>query len=98
MPDPAAMRDSAGQAASFLKLLAAEQRLLLLCMLLEKPLSVGALADALDQNQPNVSQHLAKLRTAGLVEADRDGTTLNYRIVDPTVRRIIATLYDRFCT
>jgi DNA-binding transcriptional ArsR family regulator len=36
-------------------------------------------------SQPNVSQHLAVLRGAGLVEADRDGRELHYRLTDPDV-------------
>jgi ArsR family transcriptional regulator len=46
---------------------------------------VGHLADELRLGQPNVSQHLAVLRSAGLVEAERDGREVRYRLSDPDV-------------
>ena len=36
-------------------------------------------------SQPNASQHLAVLRTAGVVEAERDGREVRYRLADPDV-------------
>lgn len=91
------LRDKAAQAAGFLKMLASEQRLLLLCILLEGEASVGALALRSGAAQPNVSQHLAKLRGMGLVATRREGTTVYYRLADPTVEPIVAALYRRFC-
>lgn len=91
------LRQKAGEAAAFLKLLASEQRLLLLCLLLEGEASVGALAERSGATQPNVSQHLAKLRAMGLVQTRRDGTTIHYSLADPTVEPIVAALYRRFC-
>lgn len=96
-PDAAVMREQAGRAAAYLKLLASEQRLMILCLLLEGPASVGELAARLDLNQPNVSQHLAKLRALELVAAERHGTSVRYHLADETVRPIVAALYDRFC-
>jgi DNA-binding transcriptional ArsR family regulator len=71
--------------AEVLKTLASPRRLELLHQLAEAPLSVGQLAHALDLSQPNVSQHLAVLRSAGLVEAERDGREVRYRLADPDV-------------
>jgi ArsR family transcriptional regulator len=43
------------------------------------------LAEAIGATQPNVSQHLAVLRAAGIVEAERDGREVRYRLADPDV-------------
>jgi ArsR family transcriptional regulator len=43
------------------------------------------LAEATGASQPNVSQHLAVLRNAGIVEAERDGREVRYRLTDPDV-------------
>ena len=46
---------------------------------------MGRLAAELGASQPNVSQHLAVMRTAGIVEAERDGREVRYRLADPEV-------------
>lgn len=74
--------------AARFKALADEGRLALLSALQRGEKSVGELAEATRRSQPNVSQHLASLTHAGLVEARRDGTRVFYRIADPTVLRI----------
>jgi DNA-binding transcriptional ArsR family regulator len=71
--------------AEVLKTLASPRRLELLHLLAEGPREVGRLAAALRMSPPNVSQHLAVLRTAGLVEFERDGREARYRLVDPEV-------------
>jgi DNA-binding transcriptional ArsR family regulator len=76
------------QVAARFKALADEGRLSLLSALQRGEKSVGDLAEATGRSQPNVSQHLASLTHAGLVEARRDGTRVFYRIADPTVLRI----------
>ncbi len=47
--------------------------------------SVGELATRVSCQVPNMSQHLAVLRSAGLVAARRDGSTVYYRLADPKV-------------
>jgi ArsR family transcriptional regulator len=47
--------------------------------------SVGELASRVSCQVPNMSQHLAVLRSAGLVSARRDGSTVYYRLADPKV-------------
>ena len=71
--------------AEVLKTLASPRRLEILHRLAAGPRGVGHLADELQMSQPNVSQHLAVLRTAGLVEADREGREVRYRLVDQDV-------------
>jgi DNA-binding transcriptional ArsR family regulator len=71
--------------AEVLKTLASPRRLEILHRLAESPCEVGKLADELGMSQPNVSQHLAVLRSAGLVEAEREGREVHYRLVDADV-------------
>jgi DNA-binding transcriptional ArsR family regulator len=71
--------------AEILKTLASPRRLEILHVLARGPIEVGRLAEAIGASQPNVSQHLAVLRGAGIVEAERDGRTVRYRLVDPNV-------------
>jgi DNA-binding transcriptional ArsR family regulator len=71
--------------AEVLKVLSSSRRLEILHCLAEEPMEVGRLAAELGASQPNVSQHLAIMRAAGLVEATRDGRAITYRITDPDV-------------
>jgi ArsR family transcriptional regulator len=60
-------------------------RIAMLHLLADEPREVGRLADALGISQPNASKHLAVMRSAGLVEAARDGRGSLYRLTDPGV-------------
>jgi DNA-binding transcriptional ArsR family regulator len=71
--------------AEVLKTLAHARRLDILHALASGPLEVGRMAEAIGASQPNVSQHLAVLRGAGIVEAERDGRGVRYRLTDPDV-------------
>lgn len=71
--------------AEVLKTLASPRRLEILHRLALGPRGVSQLADELRVSQPNVSQHLAVLRSAGVVEAERDGREMRYRLSDPDV-------------
>jgi ArsR family transcriptional regulator len=71
--------------AEVLRTLASPRRLEILHRLAAGPCEVGRLADELGLSQPNVSQHLKVLRTSGLVDADRDGREVRYRLTDPDV-------------
>jgi DNA-binding transcriptional ArsR family regulator len=68
--------------AEILKTLASPRRLDILHRLSESPCEVGRLAEELELAQPNVSQHLAVLRAAGLVEAEREGREVLERRLD----------------
>lgn len=71
--------------AEVLRTLASPRRLAIIHSLSHGPRGVGELAIEVGATQPNVSQHLAVLRTAGLVEAERDGREVSYRLSDPDV-------------
>ena len=87
----------ARKASEFLKALAHESRLLILCLLAERERTVGELESLLAISQPAVSQQLARLRLDGLVDSRRDGKTVYYSLADDTTRRFIGAIYDKFC-
>ena len=73
--------------ADVLRVLASPRRLEILHRLAAGPLEVGRLATELGASQPNVSQHLAVMRSAGMVDAEREGREVRYRLADPDVIR-----------
>lgn len=95
--DLAPLEERADKVAAQLALMANPRRLLILCKLAEGESPVGRLQEALDLSQSALSQHLAKLRAAGMVATRREGQTIHYRIADPQVGATMAALYDAFC-
>ena len=71
--------------AELCKVLTDPKRLALLDALRTDDRSVGELAEAIGATLANTSQHLAVMRSAGLVEGQRDGTTVRYRIAEPAI-------------
>ncbi len=94
---PEQMIENAVDAANFLKALAHEGRLMILCHLSSGPKSVTELENLLASRQAAVSQQLARLRLEGLVSARRDGKAIYYSLQDPKVIRAVALIYDLFC-
>jgi ArsR family transcriptional regulator len=94
---PQDMVESAEAASSFLKALAHEGRLMILCHLSTGEKSVTELEQLLSSRQAAVSQQLARLRLEGLVNARRDGKAIYYSLADPRGEQVIGTLYDIFC-
>lgn len=75
-----------GLQASLLKTMASPRRLELIHLLSETgPIEVRKIAEHFGVPQPTISQHLAALRTAGLVEAVRDGREVRYKLADPEI-------------
>ncbi len=96
--DLAALQAQAAEAARMLRLLANENRLLLLCHLAgEGEMTVGRLAEAIGLSQPALSQHLARLREDGLVATRREAQAVFYRLADPKAARLLAVLRDLYC-
>jgi len=95
--DPARLRGAAGQAVGALKLLANEDRLLLLCQLSQGEMCVSDLEEALDIHQPTLSQQLGVLRTEGVVSTRRQGKNIYYSVADPAMLEILTVLYRLYC-
>jgi DNA-binding transcriptional ArsR family regulator len=89
---PELMDAHAADAAQLLKALGNEQRLHILCNLLDGPLSVGELNQRLDLSQSALSQHLALLRELELVDTRREAQTIYYRCRPGIAQDIIDTL------
>ena len=87
---------NARTASDFLKALAHEGRLVILCHLVHGEKAVGELEQLLGARQAAVSQQLARLRHEGLVRGRREGKTIFYSIGDTRVRTLIETLHDLF--
>jgi len=87
----------ANEAARLLTALANQYRLAVLCELVEGERSVGALVQAVGLSQSALSQHLAKLRAAGIVATRRDAQTIYYRLASDAAGSVMTTLADIYC-
>jgi len=94
----AALEAKAGAVTRILKLMANEKRMLILCRLAGAgEMRVAALADCVSLSQSALSQHLARMRKAGLVAFRREGQTLYYSIADAQTKRLLLRLKDIYC-
>ncbi len=94
----AEIHEHAADAAQLLKALGNEQRLLILCNLLEGPLSVGELNERVELSQSALSQHLALLREAGMVDTRRESQSIFYSLPQGPVTRVMAVLQEIYCS
>ena len=95
--DPRVLRKAAGQAVGALKVLANEERLLLLCQLSQGEMCVSDLEETLDIRQPTLSQQLGVLRTEGVVTTRRDGKRIYYSVTDSNLMQVLGLLYRIYC-
>ncbi len=95
--NPEKMKASASAATELLKLLSHRDRLLVLCQLKIGEQSVGQLATSLDIKQSPLSQHLARMRQAGVVTSRREGQTVYYSLIGEDVEKLVTVLYELFC-
>lgn len=91
------IRPHAANAAALLKALANEQRLMILCNLVEAPLSVSELNEQVELSQSALSQHLAVLREANIVSTVRESQTIRYSLPQGIATQIINLLHREFC-
>tara|TARA_R110002012_G_scaffold1481_12_gene6398 strand:- start:3732 stop:4043 length:312 start_codon:yes stop_codon:yes gene_type:complete len=91
------MQKNSAQAAGLLKAMSNQHRLLILCHLGEKEMSVSALNNVITLSQSSLSQHLARLRQDGLVKTRRESQTIFYSIANPSVVKLITFLHGEFC-
>lgn len=81
--------------AELLKVLAHPVRLCIVRGLLSKgQCNVTYMQNCLDMPQSTVSQHLQKLRAAGIIEGDRNGLEINYKVCDERVENLIKLLLN----
>jgi ArsR family transcriptional regulator, virulence genes transcriptional regulator len=96
--NPRGIEKSAIEVAGVMRALANERRLMILCKLVEwGEANVSSLADAVGLSQSALSQHLGKMREEELVTFRRESQTLWYRIADPRIEDLLATLHKLYC-
>lgn len=87
----------AGEAAALLKQLSNQNRLMIVCSLVDTELSVGELNEAIPLSQSALSQHLASLREANLVSTRREGQTIYYRLNGDQAVKVVSLLKSMYC-
>lgn len=97
LPTPEQLREHAAAACALLKVLANEDRLLLLCHMAYSRHNVGELETLTGIRQPTLSQQLAVLRQDGLVETEKEGKYIYYRLANDNAARIMHTLWEIYC-
>ena len=84
-------------ASQGLRAIAHELRLSVLCLLLERPMCVHELIEATGAAQSNLSQHLAKMRMLGILENEKRGQEVIYRIANPAFADLVQSLKFIYC-
>jgi DNA-binding transcriptional ArsR family regulator len=83
------------EVAELLKVLAHPVRLCIVNGLLKNgACNVTHMQNCLGMPQSTISQHLQKLRSAGIIEGDRKGLEITYKVIDERVRNLIDVLID----
>lgn len=91
------IRESAREAVTLLKAMSNENRLLILCQLVKGERCVGDLERAVGLSQSALSQHLARLRHDGIVQARRNAQNIFYSLEGDAPERVISLLFDLYC-
>lgn len=91
------LAEHAKEAAALLKELSNHSRLMICCCLGDQELSVSDINDQVPLSQSALSQHLARMRDAGLVTTRREGQAIFYRLAGDSAIKIITTLKSIFC-
>lgn len=92
------MKNDLDRTINIFKALACDTRLkIVMGLLVKKECNVNLMAEKLGIAQPNVSQHLAILKNAGIIEGYRNGTKICYRVVDEQTAKIIEALDIENC-
>ena len=91
------LQTQAGEAESLLKAMASRPRLMILCELFSGERTVTELQHAVGLAMSAVSQHLAKLREAEIVETRRESRTIYYSLSSSAAKEVLSSLYAIFC-
>ena len=92
------MEMKARKIADLLKLLANEHRLLILCSLISGPLTVSEIHTFTPTITVSaLSQHLNQLKTAGILESEKIGMNVVYRIQDERIIALISAIKENYC-
>lgn len=92
------MEQKAKELASLLKVLANENRLLILCHLIKGAKTVSGLCESIPNiTQSALSQHLALLKAHGILDFTKTGQNVTYFIADHRVEQVMAVLKKYYC-
>lgn len=95
--DPQKLEENAEKAAKLLKSMSHPSRLMVLCYLMKGECTVSVLNQVIPLSQSALSQHLAGLRQAGLVDTRRESQVIHYRLKSQAVSGILEALYRIYC-
>ncbi|MDQ6975705.1 MAG: metalloregulator ArsR/SmtB family transcription factor, partial [Mariprofundaceae bacterium] len=90
-------QESIREASEGLRAIAHELRLAVLCHLMNGPMCVAELMLVTDASQSNLSQHLTKMRLMGIVQNERRGVQVYYRIANPDFEGLLMALKTIYC-
>ena len=92
------MEERAKELTDILKVLANENRLLILCALAEQPLTVSEISSKVDGiTQSAISQHLSILRAQGILDYQKHGQQVTYYISDHRIEPVMKVLKEQYC-
>ncbi len=91
------MGANAGKACALLKSMANQSRLMILCQLAEREMSVGELLESIPLSQSALSQHLSMLRRENIVSTRRIAQSIMYSLESEDARVLINALYELYC-
>jgi ArsR family transcriptional regulator len=95
VPFSPSSRETFDQVAAVLRVLGHPQRLMLVCLLSEKSLAVGELAESLELAPNAVSQHLSQMQARGIVSRTRQGRRVYYEVANDIARNLVRCLQAR---
>jgi ArsR family transcriptional regulator len=96
--DLAGHGDDIREASDALKAMAHPLRLKILCLIGDSELMVQEIVEAVGTSQSNISQHLAVMRSRGLLASRKEANKVFYRIEDPRILKMIGLMREVFCT
>lgn len=92
------MLDRLKEMSELLKVISNENRLAIVCHLIEKPMTVSELHERLSHvTQPALSQHLAILKMNKILDSNKSGLSITYFIQDKRIISIIEVLKSSYC-
>ena len=93
------MEERAQEVSELLKLLANKNRLLIMCALIQQPMTVGQIEKYVGCiSQSALSQYLARMRSAGILESKKDGLNVRYSVADTRILSVMKVLEENYCT
>lgn len=92
------MIDNVKDIAELLKVLSNENRLMIVCILIESPMTVTELHKKINNlTQSALSQHLSILKAHRILDSNKCGLSITYSIRDDRIKNVIKVLKENYC-